>query len=312
MARRSPHLLLLLPALALTLAASAPRTAHAVFGGVGDMFVTGDVSNTVRSYGGTTGSFIGLFGTITNSPLAIDFGATNGRVLVGGFTGGVLEFDATTGAYIKTYGPPGWTWSGIYMPSGNVLVASTGTDQLIEYDAVTGALIGIWATLPSTYGPSDMRFGPNGNLYVGLYGGHGVYEYDPTSAALVSVVNLAPGSRVNDVEFLNGEILVTALGTNMVFRFDSTPAHNLLGTFAGTGWGNTHGIAVSPHNGHIYVVDGVSAQVHEFDPLTFVELNANVLSPPPGDKVVDIEFRVDERPTPVTQSTWGRLKRLYR
>ena len=102
------------------------------------------------------------------------------------------------------------------------------------------------------------------------------------------------------------------MGTNLVYRFDSTPAHNLLGTFGDANWGNAHGIEVSPHNGHIYVVDGVTAQAYEFDPITFAELNANVLSPAPGDKVVDIAFRVDNRPTPAVQTSWGRIKSLYR
>jgi len=301
---------LLLTALALSLLALQPRSA-AAFGGVGDMFVTGDVSNTVRTYGGVSGSFLGLFGSPSNSPLAIDFGANNGRVLVGGFSG-MQEFDATTGAFIKNYGPPGWAWSGIYAPNGNALVASTSTDQIIEYDVVTGAFVQVFATFPATMAPSDMAYGPNGNLYVGGYGTASVYELHPVTGAVQSAWFLPPGSRTNDVAFLNGEILVTALGTNKVFRYDSSPVHNLLGFFAGTSWGNTHGIAISPHNGHIYVVDGVSAQTHEFDPLTFVELNANVLTPAPGDKVVDIEFRPEAQVTPAEPTTWGRLKRLYR
>lgn len=294
----------------LALFSMTARPAHAVFGGVGDMFVTGDVSNTVRTYGGVSGSFIGLFGTITNSPLAIDFGALNGRVLVGGFGGGVLEFDAATGAYIKTYGPPSWAWSAVYAPSGNVIVASSATDELLEYDATTGALIGLFAPMPGA--PSDMRYGPNGNLYVCTYTGGMVWELDPTTGTPISVWSLPFGTRPNDVEFLNGEILVTAMGGNRVYRYDSTPVHNFLGMFGVAGWGNVHGIEISPHNGHIYVVDGVMAQVFEFHPTTFALLNASVLSPAPDDKIVDIAFRPDAGPTPAVGTTWGRIKNLYR
>lgn len=297
-------------ALLLALSTTAARPAHAVFGGIGDMFVTGDASNTVRTYGGVSGNFIGLFGTITNSPLGIDFGLTNGRVLVGGFGGGVLEFDASTGAWIKTYGPPLWAWSAVYAPNGNVLVASSATDEIIEYDSSTGAFVQLFAPLPGA--PADMRYGPNGNLYVCAYTGNMVWELNPVTGNPVSVWSLPPNNRPNDVEFLNGEILVTAMGTNLVYRFDSTPVHNLLGTFGDTNWGNTHGIEISPHNGHIYVVDGVTAQVYEFDPITFAELNANVLNPAPGDKVVDIAFRPDPGPTPAVKTSWGRIKSLYR
>ena len=286
------------------------RPARAAFGGIGDMFVTGDVSNTVRSYGGVTGNFIGLFGAPTNSPLAIDFGNTNGRVLVGGFAGGVMEFDAATGAWIKTYGGPAWAWSGIYEASGNVLVAESATDQILRYDGTTGALLGLFAPIPGA--PADMRYGPNGHLYVCTYTGGMVWELHPVTGNPISVWPLPPNTRPNDVEFLNGEILVTAMGTNLVYRFDSTPAHNLLGTFGNPLWGNAHGIEVSPHNGHIYVVDGVTAQVSEFDPITFALLNGNVLSPAPGDKVVDIAFRPSGGATPATTTSWGRIKALYR
>ena len=296
--------------LLLALFTFAPRPANAVFGGVGDMFVTGDVSNTVRTYGWATGNFIGYFGTITNSPLAIDFGTGNGRVLVGGFAGGVMEFDVATGAYIKTYGGPLWAWSAVYSPSGTVIVAESATDQLLEYNATTGALIGLFAPIPGA--PSDMRYGPNGNLYVCTYTGTMVYELHPITAAVISAWSLPFGTRPNDVEFSNGEILVTAMGGNKVYRYDSTPVHNFLGAFGYPGWGNTHGIEVSPHNGHIYVVDGVMAQVFEFDPVTFACLNPNVLSPAPGDKIVDIAFRPDAGPTPAQGTTWGRIKNLYK
>ena len=288
----------------LGLAASPARAA------IGDMYITGDVSNTVRMYTGITGAFLGNFTLTTNSPLSIDFGTTNNRVLVGGFGAGVFEYNATTGAFIKIYGPAVWQWSAIYRANGNVLVAETAGDKIVEYDGTTGAFIQVFANVNSM--PSDMRYGPNGNLYVCLYGSAGVVELDPNTGSVISGWFLPPGSRTNDIEFLNGEILVTALGTNLVYRYDSTPVHNLLGVFGNPFWGNTHGIEISPHNGHIYVVDGVTAQVHEFDPITFAELNAAVLTPHPGDKIVDIAFRPAGEPTPAANTTWGRIKTMYR
>jgi hypothetical protein len=305
---RSERLRCLLPLLILS--CLMPAAALAVPPGtVGDLYVTGDVSNTVRVYTGTGGSFLGVFTPTTNSPLAVHFGVNNGRMLVGGFAG-VAEYDVATGAFIKSYGPAAWQWAAIYRPNGNVLVSETPNNLIREYDGNTGLPIGVFATLPG--GPSDMRYGPNGNLYVALYVNTGVCELDPVSGAIVTAWPLPPGSRANDVEFLNGEILVTALGTNLVYRYDSTPVHNLLGTFGNGSWGNTHGIVVSPHDGHIYVVDGVTAQVHVFHPTTFAEVTPAFLAPPPGDKVVDPEFRPAFAPTPADRGTWGRIKALYR
>jgi streptogramin lyase len=124
------------------------------------------------------------------------------------------------------------------------------------------------------------------------------------------VFNLPPGSRANDVAFLpNGEVLVTDMSAVVVYRF--SPAHTILGTFAGTGWGRPHGITLSPTTGNILVVDGVTAQVHEFDPSTFAELNASWLNPWPQLKIVDLAFRPVD-PTATRSTSWGRIKNLYR
>lgn len=296
-----------------SLIALAHRPALAV-GGIGDAYISSDASNLLRAYGGVTGAFLGVHAVSTagaTGQLALHFGAANNRLLVGHTSGGVNEFDATTGAYIKTYEPgAGWIWAALYAPNGNVYLSYTAFNQVREYNSATGAFVRVVSTIPG--GPADMRIGPDGNLYVVTYYVGGVYEVDPVSGAILGSWSLPPAANGNDVAFLNGQILVTAQGTNVVYRFDSTPAHNLLGLFAGTGWGNPHGIDISPHNGHIYVVDGITTQVHEFDPLTFTELNPAWLLPNPGDKIMDIEFRRDDRVTPVRASTWGSLKALYR
>jgi hypothetical protein len=59
------------------------------------------------------------------------------------------------------------------------------------------------------------------------------------------------------------------------------------------------------------VADGVTTQVHEFDPVTFAEINAAWRIPNTGDKIADIAFRPDA-PTPAHGTTWGRIKSDYR
>ena len=317
MAPRYPHRIPSLAFLALCAClALAPAAARAA-GAIGDLYVTSDASNLVRAYTGGTGAFLGVHTSSVlpaSGQLGIHFGETNGRVLVGHFGGGVNEFDAATGAFIKTYAPGGgWMWAGIYRPNGDVYITSSGTDEVLEYDGTTGAFIRVLATLTSM--PSDLRYGPNGNLYVCCYGSNMVYELHPVSGAILGAWTMpVSGDRPNDIAFLpSGEILVTAMGSNLCHRFDSTPAHTHLGSFAGTGWDRPHGIDLSPVNGHIFIADGVTTQVHEFDPVTFAELNAAYLSPGPGDKIVDLEFRrFTGGPTPAAPSSWGRIKTLYR
>jgi len=291
------------------LAGGASRQAHASAGGIGDLFITSDASNLVRAYGGISGT---LLGTFTNSvsgtgELGIHFGATNGRVLVGSFGGGVDEFDASTGAYIKTYAPGGgWQWAAVYAPNGNVYVGSQTTGDIREYDSNTGAFVNVLCPFP---GAPDMQYGLNGNLYICSYTLGGVREVDPNTGGTISQWPLPAGSQANDIAFLpSGDILVTAMGPNVMYRFDS--AHVLVGIIVGAGWQRPHGVAISPHDGNIYVVDGVTTQVHVFDSTTFVELNPAFRNPGTGDKIVDLDFR-PEMPTPAASTSWGRIKSLY-
>ncbi len=298
--------LLLLASLVLAPA----RPAAGAAGGIGDLYITSDASDQVRAYGGPSGVFLGQHVTSVNGSgeLGLSFGL-NGRMLVGHISGGVDEYDATTGAFIKTYEPNNtWQWSAVYAPNGNVLIASQTTSDIREYDSTTGAFVGIWTSI---FAPGDMAYGPNGNLYVCSYFGGFVAELDPNTAAVISQWSQPSGSLSNDIAFLpGGRFVVTAMGQSKAYVYDA--AHNLITFFAGTGWVNPHGIAISPYTGNILVVDGATTQVHEFDPNTYVELNPAFLSPDPDDKIVDLAFRPDIHGVPAAPSTWGRVKALWR
>jgi WD40 repeat protein len=296
--------------LALVLGALLGTSPAFASGGVGDMYVTSDASNLVRAYDEVTGTYLGIHSSsvLGIGQLGIHFGATNNRFLVGSFGGGVDEFDAATGAYIKTYNPGGtWQWTGIYHPiTGEVIIGQESTNDIRRYDPNTGAFLGMWFPF---YSPADMKVGPNGNLFVCSYNGGFVQEHDINTGALVATLMLPAGARANDIDWLpNGNPLVTAMGYNVVFHFDN--AYNIVGQFFSPGWGNPHGIEIHPSTGNIMVIDGILGQCHIFDPVTFNLLNATFLSPAPGDKVVDLDFRPDGGPVPVQPSTWSRIKNL--
>jgi streptogramin lyase len=297
-------LIVSLAATLVALLATAP--AHA---GVGDLYITSDAINKVKIFSGTVGTLVGPYvnSAAASGEMAIHFGATNGRALLGHSGGGVEEFDASTGAYIKTYNAAGgWQWAGIYAPDGNVFIGDMNTNDVRKYDSTTGAFMNVLCPILT---PSDMEFGPNGDLYVCSLNGF-VLEVNPSNGNIMNIINLPPGAQANDIAFLpSGEMLITAMQTCLVYRF--SPAIVPLGSFAGTGWLRPHGIAISPYTGNVMVVDGVTCQVHEFDPVTFTELNANWLNPWPALKIVDLAFR-PQAPTPAVHTTWGRVKNLYR
>jgi len=289
----------------------APAGPAGAIGTVGDLWVSSDASNQVRVYDGTGGNLIGVQsnGILGSGELGLHFGDTNGLYLVGSFGGGVDEYVAATGAYVKTYSPAGgWQWAGIYAPNGNVYIGSSSTNDVREYDAVTGAFVRV---VFSIFSPADMKIGPNGNLYVCSFSGGFLEEHDPTTGALINSVVLPPPAEANDVEFLpGGEFVVTDSRGLVAYHLDSSLS--IIGSFTGTGWGRPHGVTLSPNDGLLYIADGVSTQVHVFDPVTFVELNPAFLTPPTQDKIVDVEFRPDGQPVPVESTTWGRVKGLFR
>jgi DNA-binding beta-propeller fold protein YncE len=258
-------------AVALAFATLAPSPARAV-GGIGDLFVSSDAANNITAYNGVSGNFLGVFtnSVLANAPLGLHFGygPSAGKVLLGSFGGGVDEFDATTGAFIRVL-------------------------------------------CPAPGGPADMQYGPNGHLYICEYMTGSVREVDAVTGGLISFWSLPPNTRANDIAFLPSppRILVTAMGTNLCYVY--SPAHVIITAFFGSQWGRPHGIAISPHDGNIYIADGVSTQVSVHDPTTYAELNPAFCVPGTNTKIVDLEFRPDE-PTPARPETWGRMKDRYR
>lgn len=302
----SPHAVRLAAGLSLFVAALA-------FAAPGDLYVTSDASNKVRRYDGSSGVFQSVF-SISGTPtgqMAIHFGATNNRVLIGHNAFGVEERDATTGALIKVYNPTGgWQWAGLYAPTGEVYIGDMLTNDVRAYDANTGAFIRVVCSVGM---PADMDFGPDGNLYVCSWLTSNVEIFDGVTGSPVGTIVLPVGALPNDVAFhpVTNDIHVTSMNTNMGYRFDWT-SHLINGIFVGTGWARPHGIAFSPVNGRILVVDGVTGQVHEFAPNSLVETNPAFLVSAPGDKIVDLAFQPSGGPVHATPSTWGRVKTLFR
>jgi DNA-binding beta-propeller fold protein YncE len=309
--RRSP--VRLATPLRFLLATSLLATfASTAFAAPGDLYVTSDAANLCNYYSGTTGAYQAFFALLNFGvgQMSIHFGATNNRALIGSTGGGVEEFDATTGAYIKNYNPGGgWQWGAVYGPGNTVLIGDMSTQDVRKYDATTGAFLGVLQSIPD---PSDMEYGPGGALWVCSFAGAKVLKLDPVSGNILGILALPPFSQPNDIAFnpANNEILVTDMTAIVCYRFDGN-TFAPLGSFAGTGWGRPHGIVISPYDGHVLIVDGVTGQVHEFDPLTYAELNPAFLTPNIGQKIVDLEFRPGGA-TPATGTSWGRVKALYR
>jgi len=273
------------PAVATLILVAAPAQSPAA---PGDLYVTEEASGEVHRHNGTTGAWLEVFATVGTpcALMAIHSGLSAGDVLVGSITGGVRELNRDSGELIRTYNPlGGWQWAGVYAPNGDVLIGDMSTNDVRRYRRSDGAFLGVFGSVP---GPADMVFGPNGNLFVCSFGAGGVYELNGNTGTLVAV-RVPEVAQANDIVFLSdGRRIVTSMGlSNRAHVFDA--AWLPVTTFRGIGWGRPHGIDVSPYDGHIYVVDGVTSCVHVFHSTTYAELNAAFVTV--DSKPVDLEFR---------------------
>ncbi len=106
-------------------------------------------------------------------------------------TNQVLEFDASTGAFVGIFAGAGKDGSGLQDPrgillgsDGNIYVASYATDSVKKYSA-TGTYIGDFVTSGSggLDGPDGMTWGPDGNLYISSSLNHRVLRYQGPGGA---------------------------------------------------------------------------------------------------------------------------------
>jgi sugar lactone lactonase YvrE len=137
----------------------------------GYMFVSGEGSSEVFKGDATTGAYLGVFasGNI-NGSFGLAFGPDGNLYVSGRESASVVEYDGTTGAYIRTFVASGSNGMSLpegltFDPSGQFLyVASSGSNQVLKYNAQTGAFAGVAAS--SNMGLTYVKFGSDGLLYV--------------------------------------------------------------------------------------------------------------------------------------------------
>jgi sugar lactone lactonase YvrE len=215
--------------------ASTPGHPH-----YGDLFVTGFNSHSVARFdwasqtyqpfvapnsgglGGARGITLGPDGNVyvTDRP-------ANTVFRYDGATGAPLPAPGQTGAVYVAAGSGGLSvaYDVIFGPTGNLLVASGSTNQILEYQGPSGLrpgeFVGVFVSITNGSSPSMLTFGPDGNLYVSLTNGgltpataYGqVNRYDGVTGAPVGTgvfVSRGSGGLIQPAEFVFDE-----QGTNM-------------------------------------------------------------------------------------------------
>jgi DNA-binding beta-propeller fold protein YncE len=183
----------------------------------GSLLVASRLANNVLEYDAITGAFLGEFVAAgaggLRHPMAVTFGP-NGNLFVAAWANQVLEYDGASGAFVGLFvsaagnggliGPTSLE----FKPDGDLLVASCGTDELLEYDGQTGTFLGRWND-GGAPGPWDLRVGPNGNVYVTITGGRPVLMYHGETGDLMLsfYVHAAAGplSFPTGLDFVHGD-----------------------------------------------------------------------------------------------------------
>lgn len=302
-----PRCLWLLPCCLLALASPAFAGEP---GAVGDLYVTLSYSHKVVQFDGQTGALVGDFVTPGSGGLDRAWGLTwgpNGNLFVVsegyGENAGIIEYDGTTGAFVRWVVGPGdvntWETGWLSRPShavfgadGNLYVAGQWNSAIHEYDGLTGDWLGTFAIggLPSggLRIPQDLEFGPNGNLFV-ISGyeaenpsgeGRGIFEYHHATGRLVRVI---VGDDNPDIHMPigasllfrpNGNLLLTSTDLdlvtgdtyrNEVLEFDGQTGE-LLGALVpdGSGLDRGTGMTYGP-NGNLFVASANALEILEFD-----------------------------------------------
>jgi len=232
--------------------------AGAVYGPDGNLYVVSSSTNSVLRYDGQTGAFLGVFvalgsGGLTQ-PSSLTFGP-DGNLYVASTNGNdVLRYNGATGAPMPASGQTGAIFVPVssgsleqpaglaFGPDGNLYVSSSGNDDVLRYNPLTGAFVNPFlAGGPGgLHLPGELLFRPDGNLYVLSSGTGSILRFNATSGAFVDTfVAAGSGGLAGADSFAfgpDGNLYVGSAGTQDVLSFSGTSG-GFLATFVAAGSG---------------------------------------------------------------------------
>lgn len=150
-----------------TFSGGAAGATGLTFGPNGNVFVGSGIAASVEEFNGKTGADLGQFVTSGSgglfSPTGLTFGP-NGDLFVSNNTQ-VLEYNGTTGAFVKVFASGGNLAEAnglLFGPNGDLFVSSQGIagSQVLEFNGTTGAFDKVFASGGGLSAPTYLAFSP--------------------------------------------------------------------------------------------------------------------------------------------------------
>ncbi len=212
-----------------------------VFHTDGYLYVASSYTDEVLRYDALSGAFVDVFveansGGI-NHPDGIVFGPDVNADKVPELyvscseSDNVARFDGATGQPIGTYVPSGSggltdAFALAFGPDGSALyVVSAGTNQILKYDAMTGAYLGVGAS-EGLVRPAKLIFGPDDLMYVTSHYNERIMRFTAGGTYVDDYVPPGSGGMIDPNWMVfgpDGDLYVTATGNSQVFRFGNEP-----------------------------------------------------------------------------------------
>jgi len=218
----------------------------------GYLYIGEEYNNDVLRFNATTGAFDRIFVTAgsggISGPHGLTFGPDGNLYVSGRNNAVVVRYDGTKGAPLGTYvtsGSGGMSLpEGIsFDPSGNYLyVASTGSNQVLKYNAQTGAFVGVTASTGLS-SPKGVKFGPDGLMYVASANNNRILRFTESGTYVDDYVPAGSGgmSQLSRLAFgPDGDLYVSVGGLgadpSRIYRFgpESEALYSVTSTTAST------------------------------------------------------------------------------
>lgn len=164
-----------------------------------------------------------LAGALATAVPVAASGQEPGDVYVANLSGGnVVVYDGTTGSLVRELVPAGAgslaAATGLaFGPDGDLLVASSGTHQILRFDPDSGEFLGVFAEHEELSSPYSMAFGPTGDLFVSS--GSCVLRFD-AAGAFAGVVVGGLETPIGLRFAADGSLWIAHAGAHEVVRVD--------------------------------------------------------------------------------------------